>query len=159
MIPTSRVAPRLLLIAATAAVVAGCSTWQTYMPDIKQWGIYRIDINQGNFITQDLVDKLKVGQSRQQVRAILGTPLLTDPFHKDRWDYVYQFSRNRQIVETRQFSVFFADDKLARWEGDEQPVSSAELNRVAAERALPREPSADDQGILGRIVDILKGNW
>jgi outer membrane protein assembly factor BamE len=150
---------RLPLLAALALVLAGCNTWQTYLPDIKQLGVYKIDINQGNYITQDMVEKLKVGQTKQQVRTVLGTPLLSDPFHADRWDYVYQFQRNRKVVESRQFTVYFASDKLARWEGDEAPVSAAQLNRIAGERAMPPEPSADDQGYLGKIWDVLKGNW
>jgi hypothetical protein len=55
--------------------------------------------------------------------------------------------------------VYFVDDKLARWEGDELPVSTAQLNRVAADRTLAPEPSADDKGYLQRFLDILKGNW
>ncbi len=129
------------------------------MPDIKQVGVYKVDVNQGNYITQDMVEKLKVGQTRQQVKLYLGTPLLTDPFHADRWDYVYQYSRNGKVVENRNFTVYFADDKLARWEGDELPVSAAQLNRVAADRALAPEPSADDPGILSKIWQYLKDIW
>jgi outer membrane protein assembly factor BamE len=151
--------PLALPALALAVALCGCSTWQTYVPDVRQWGIYKLDINQGNYITQDMVEKLKVGQSPQQVRLVLGTPLLTDPFHKDRWDYVYQYSKSRKVVESRQFSVYFVEDKLARWEGDEAPVSATQLNRLAAERAMPAEPSAEDQGMLGRIWEILKGNW
>ena len=138
---------------------AGCSTWQTYMPDVRQLGVYKLDINQGNFITQDMVEKLKPGLSKQQVRLYLGTPLLLDPFHADRWDYIYQYRHNGKTVESCQFTVYFADDKLARWEGDELPVSAAQLNRIAADRALAPEPSADDPGILSRIWEVLKGNW
>jgi len=150
---------RIVLPCAAAVVVTGCQTWKTYMPDIEQIGVYKLDINQGNFITQDMVEKLRVGQTRQQVRIVLGTPLLIDPFHADRWDYVYLYSRNRKIVDQRQFTVYFSEDKLARWEGDELPVSAAQLNRIAADRTLPEEPSAEDPGILTRIWEILKGNW
>jgi outer membrane protein assembly factor BamE len=150
---------RLAALLALAALAAGCETIKTYVPDVRQFGVYKLDINQGNFITQDMVDKLRVGQTRQQVRTILGTPLLSDPFHKDRWDFVYQYSKNGKVVETRQFTVYFADDKLARWEGDEAPVSAAQLNRLAAERALPQQPSAEDKGFFGRMWEILKGDW
>ena len=145
--------------AATSAVLGGCQTWTTYMPAIEQFGVYKLDINQGNYLTQDMVDKLKVGQTKVQVRQVLGTPLLTDAFHDNRWDYVYQYARHGRVVERRQFAVYFVDDKLARWEGDELPVSAAQLNRIAADRALAPQPSADDQGVLGRLLDILKGNW
>ncbi len=151
---------RLASVAVLAMLVAGCAgTWKTYMPDIQQFGVYKLDINQGNYLTQDMVEKLRVGQPRQQVRQVLGTPLVTSAFHDNRWDYVYQYTRSGKRVEQRTFTVFFVDDKLARWEGDELPVSAAQLNRVAADRTLAPEPSADDQGYFGRLLDILKGNW
>src|SRR5512139_1377515 len=128
------------------------------MPDIQQFGVYKLDINQGNYLTQDLVEKLKVGQTRVQVRQVLGTPLLTSAFHDNRWDYVYQYSRNGRVVEKRQFTVWFVEDKLARWEGDEAPVSTAQLNRLAADRTLAHTPSSEDKGMFERFLDILKGN-
>ena len=88
-------------------------------------GVYKLDINQGNYISQDMVDKLKVGQTRQQVAPALGTPLVADAFHDNRWDYVYEFKRQGRTLEHRQFTVYFVDDKLARWEGDEMPPSPA----------------------------------
>jgi outer membrane protein assembly factor BamE len=142
-----------------AAVLGGCQTWTTYMPAIEQLGVYKLDINQGNYLTQDMVEKLRVGQTRLQVRQVLGTPLLTDAFHENRWDYVYQYSRHGRVVERRQFTVYFVDDKLARWEGDDVPVSTAQLNRLAADRMLAHQPSADDKGAFERFFEILKGNW
>ena len=149
---------RILAVAASAAglALAGCQTMETYMPAWGNFGVYRMDINQGNYITQDMVDRLKVGQTRQQVRLALGTPLVQSSFHENRWDYVYQFRQRGRIVESRQFAVFFVDDKLARWEGDEMPKSVAELNRAAAERTLGKMPEADDPGVLGWFVDLFK---
>ena len=147
------------LVVAMALALGGCTTWRTYLPDIQQFGVYRLDINQGNFLTQDMVDKLKTGQTRVQVRQVLGTPMLTSAFHDNRWDYTYMYKRAGRVVDHRQFAVYFVDDKVARWEGDELPVSAAQLSRIAADRALAPEPSADDQGIFGRMIEILKGNW
>ena len=67
------------------------------MPMIEQFGVYKLDINQGNYLSQDMVDKLKVGQTRPQVRTILGTPLVTSAFRADRWDYVYEFKRQGRL--------------------------------------------------------------
>jgi len=142
-----------------AVALGGCQTWTTYMPAIEQLGVYKLDINQGNYLTQDMVEKLRVGQTRLQVRQVLGTPLLADAFHENRWDYVYQYSRHGRVVEKRQFTVYFVDDKLARWEGDDVPVSTAQLNRLAADRMLAHQPSADDKGAFERFLEILKGNW
>lgn len=79
---------------------------------------YRIDIQQGNFVSQDMVTQLKHGMTKDQVRFILGTPLLTDIFHADRWDYVYLLDRPGEPPVQRRLALFFADDRLARLEGD-----------------------------------------
>ena len=79
-----------------------------------------------------MVDKLKVGQTKPQVRLALGTPLVASAFRENRWDYVYEFQRAVASLEHRQFTVYFQDDVLARWEGDEMPQSVQELNRLAA---------------------------
>ena len=142
----------LFCATAIALVLAGCF-W------IPKLGVYKLDVNQGNYVTSDQVDRLKVGQTKQQVRAFLGTPMLTDAFHANRWDYPYEFNRLGRTLEHRQFTVYFVDDKLARWEGDEMPQSVVELNRAAGEKALKPEPSADDKGFFGRLWDILKGGF
>jgi outer membrane protein assembly factor BamE len=80
---------------------------------------HRIEIQQGNYVTQDMVSKLTPGMTRDQVRYVLGTPLVTDIFHADRWEYVFRRQRaDSREVEHRRISVFFADDKLQRVEGD-----------------------------------------
>jgi len=124
----------------------------TYLPDVRQLGVYKLDINQGNYLTQDMVEKLKVGQTRQQVRTALGTPLMASAFHADRWDYVYSYTKNGKEIERRQFVVFFKDDQLERWEGDDAPVSQIELNRIAGTRTLPGDPSAYDEGFFTRML-------
>jgi outer membrane protein assembly factor BamE len=79
---------------------------------------YRIDVRQGNFVTQDMVAQLKPGLSREQVRFILGSPLLADMFHADRWDYVYRFQQGRGEVQQRSLDGVFQDNKLTRVAGD-----------------------------------------
>lgn len=76
--------------------------------------IYRIDIQQGNVVTQDMVAKLKPGMSRSQVRFALGTPMIADMFHADRWDYVYLLERDGSRVDERRLTVLFEGDKLLR---------------------------------------------
>jgi outer membrane protein assembly factor BamE len=151
---------RPLLAAVAALTIAGCAQttqpFDTFIPLITQFGVYKLDINQGNYISQDMVDKLKAGQSKAQVRAALGTPLITSPFRDNRWDYVYEFQRGGRVREHRQFTVFFKDDLLARWEGDEMPQSAQELNRIAATRSLPEDPYGQDAGVVGWIIDLLR---
>lgn len=76
--------------------------------------IYRIDIQQGNVVTQDMVAKLKPGMSRSQVRFALGTPMIADMFHADRWDYVYLLERDGRRTDERRLTVLFEGDKLLR---------------------------------------------
>lgn len=147
---------RILALATAALALAGCQTMETYMPAMKSFGVYKIDINQGNYITQDMVDRLKVGQTKPQVRLVLGTPLVQSAFRDNRWDYVYEFKRQGQVLEHRQFTAYFVDDKLARWEGDEMPKSIADLNRAAAERTLGHLPAADDPGIFNWFFEWWK---
>jgi outer membrane protein assembly factor BamE len=147
---------RAAALGCAVAFVAGCQTIETYMPVVQQLGVYKIDVNQGNYLSQDMVDRLQVGMTRQQVRATLGTPLVTSAFRESRWDYVYEFLRQGKVREHRQFTVYFADEKLARWEGDEMPQSVVELNRAAGEKALKKLPDADSQGFFGKILDWFK---
>lgn len=108
-------------------LVAACSS----VPEIKVTDYlspYRIDINQGNYLTQDMVSQLKPGQTRDQVRFILGSPLIIDTFHGgDRWDYLYRFQPGTGGVQTRRLVVFFTDGKLSRVGGDVAAGSAADL--------------------------------
>jgi len=162
-IPSPSARPRATLGLASLGLltllVGGCSTLETYMPATTTLAVYKIDINQGNYLSQDMVDKLKVGMTKPQVRTALGTPLVTSAFRESRWDYVYEYAKQGKVREHRQFTVYFVDDKLARWEGDEMPQSVVELNRAAGEKAMKPEPSADDKGFFGRLLDILKGGF
>lgn len=79
---------------------------------------YRIDVRQGNFVTQEMVVQLKPGLTRDQVRFILGSPLVTDMFHNDRWDYVYRLRPGQGEVQQRILTVFFQDNRLTRVAGD-----------------------------------------
>lgn len=95
-------------------LLAGCQS----VPMLPGLTPHKIDIQQGNYVTQDMVDKLKPGMSRSQVRFGLGTPLVVDPFHDNRWDYVYVLQKKGRIVEQRRIVVIFQEDKLLRIEGD-----------------------------------------
>ena len=115
---------------AACIALAGCS----YLP--PSLGVYKLDVNQGNYVTQDQLERLKVGQTRQQVRLVLGTPLLTDPFHASRWDYVYEFERQGRLREHSQLTVYFVDDKVARWENTELPPPPTQVAQGGASDAM-----------------------
>ncbi len=91
---------------------------------------YRIEIQQGNYVTQEMAAQLKPGLTRDQVRFVMGTPLLTDIFHEERWDYVFVRQRaNSKEVEHRRIAVFFEDGKLKRVDGDTVAVAPGNPER------------------------------
>jgi len=118
-----------LIAAATMTVLAGCSTYDSVTQSIAQRITpYRITVVQGNFVSQEAASQLKVGMSRDQVKALLGTALLADMFHADRWDYIFYFKRgSTSVVQQRDFVVLFAGDRVASWSGGENLPSNLEL--------------------------------
>ena len=151
----ARAVARVLPVALLPLMATGCATFDRYAPTWRSLGVYKIDVNQGNYLSQDMVDRLKVGMTQPQVRQILGTPLVTSPFRVDRWDYVYEYMRRGQIVEHRNFTVYFADGKVTRWEGDKLPETVVELNRSASAKALPSS-AAGDQSFWDRFLDMFR---
>lgn len=121
-------------------LLAGCSEMPT-LPALPTLAPHKIDIQQGNYVTQDMVDKLKPGMTRAQVRFVLGTPLVVDPFRTDRWDYVYLYKKGGEITEQRRLAAIFKDDKLVRLEGDVMPASpKATTDAVSADKPKPVAP-------------------
>ncbi|MBY4949325.1 outer membrane protein assembly factor BamE [Cupriavidus respiraculi] len=112
-----------LLLAAITVASAACSTYDsTSRKLVNAITPYRINIVQGNFVSREAASQLRPGMSREQVKFLLGTPLLTDVFHANRWDYVFSFRRgDTPVVQQRRFTVFFDGDSLARFGGDELP--------------------------------------
>ena len=101
---------------------------------------YKIDVVQGNFVSKEQVEALKPGMGRQQVKEILGTPLVTPLFHRDRWEYVFTLKRPGVDQQTRKLTVFFNGDTLERAEGDEMPSESefvATLGQNKAKGSVP----------------------
>lgn len=112
----SGVLPALL----AAALLPSCKSVDvTRLPGVTP---YRMVIQQGNFISQEMVSQLKPGMTKEQVRFVLGTPLVTDIFHADRWDYVFFREMPDGKKEQRNLSVVFEKDKLARVLGDLMPA-------------------------------------
>jgi len=104
------------------AAVAGCLLFASLaacgVPRIPGITPYQPEIQQGNYVSQEMISQVKPGMTREQVRFILGTPLLTDIFHADRWDYVYWREAENGKRESRRLALFFDDGKLARIAGD-----------------------------------------
>jgi outer membrane protein assembly factor BamE len=90
---------------------------------IPHFSPYKMDVRQGNFVTQEMRDKLQLGMSKQQVRYVLGTPLLSDMFHGNRWDYVYSLAQRGKVVEHQAMTLYFEGDSLTRIDDAAMPVS------------------------------------
>jgi outer membrane protein assembly factor BamE len=108
--------PRLLPVITycITLVLTGCSL--EWLP----W-VYRLDIHQGNVVSQEMVDQLRPGMTKRQVAFIMGTPLLGDPFHDDRWDYVYSNQPGGEPRVQKSISLVFKGDELAELQGDFRP--------------------------------------
>ncbi|TCS73018.1 outer membrane protein assembly factor BamE [Sulfuritortus calidifontis] len=110
-----------------ALLLTGCS-W-TEKIDLKKpieaLQPYKMDIQQGNVITQDMIAKLKPGMTPSQVRFALGSPLVVDPFRNNRWDYVYRLEKGGKLVEARRITVVFENDVLKGIEGDVTALPAA----------------------------------
>lgn len=101
---------------------------------------YKVDVIQGNFVSREQVAQLQAGMSRDQVKSVLGTPLMASLFHADRWDYV--FTLKRQGVESQSFkyTVFFKGDQLERFEGDAMPSEAEFISSLSNKRKLGKVP-------------------
>ncbi|MCS6945080.1 MAG: outer membrane protein assembly factor BamE [Sutterellaceae bacterium] len=137
---------RLLLLLLAAASLGGCEALRTWTPGFVQ--PYRPDVQQGNVVTQEMVEQLQQGMTRDQVRFLLGTPLLTSVFHRDRWDYVYYLQRGKgNERQLRRLTVYFENDRLQRVESDPMPPEKLADNLILGRRpkAVPQPPPQEPQ--------------
>jgi len=150
--------PALLL----ALCASACSTVPRLVTE------YRIDVQQGNVLNQEMVSQLRPGLNRDQVRFILGTPLLMDAFHNERWDYVFRFQEGKtNQVTARRLSVFFDQNGLLeRVSGDATSGSVEELTAPVGqtqvvdlgtldENAPPLPPPDLEPGLFRRLMESL----
>ena len=121
-----------VLVALALACLAGCSF---HLPRV-----HKIVIQQGNVITQEMVDRLKPGMTRRQVAFVMGEPVLRNEFTPDRWDYVYSIQLPNQPTEIHRLSLFFEDEVLAYFTGDFAPTSAQTNDEPGA--APPPDPAA-----------------
>ena len=103
---------RHLIALAFPLVLSACAS--SSMPEFLQ--VYQMDINQGNILSEEKVAKLRLGMSQDEVRFLLGSPMLVDIFHNDRWDYVYYLKAGKSEPEQKRISLFFENGRLAKIE-------------------------------------------
>jgi outer membrane protein assembly factor BamE len=144
-----------LLVVVPVLFFAACSTVS------EKLSPYKIDIPQGNVVTQEMVAKLKPGMTKSQVRFIMGTPLIADVFHASRWDYVYRYLKAGKLTEERKLALFFEKDLLQRVEGDVIAVSPASADKQQSAAPAPGGEASqgaaagakEEKGFFGRAME------
>lgn len=134
-----------------ALFCAACGSYSANLPSIKP---YKMDIQQGNVVTPKMMMQLRPGMSKSQVRFIMGTPLLIDTFHADRWDYFYQMRKEGKIIEQRRVILEFDGDALARVRGDVIPAGSDASAVAEPSKTEPKsiaKPKEKEKGWLDKL--------
>jgi outer membrane protein assembly factor BamE len=107
-------------------------------------GVYKINVEQGNIIDQEMADQLKPGMSRRQVRFIMGTPLVEDTFNQDRWDYAYVKRNGRNVLSESRMTVIFEGDSLLSVEGDYLPPAWSDQDAEETQNTGEEEPTDEE---------------
>ncbi|HTT08806.1 MAG TPA: outer membrane protein assembly factor BamE [Gammaproteobacteria bacterium] len=118
--------------------------------------VYKIDVQQGNVVTQDMLAKLQPGMDKSKARFIMGTPLVVDVFHQNRWDYLYTLQERGGEIKQRRVSLFFKDDKLDHIEGDVKPASGEIA--VQERRSDTVNVPEQEKTLLARMKDKMGGS-
>jgi outer membrane protein assembly factor BamE len=145
------------LASGATLLLAGCSASQE-KPQYRTSAlerlpfVYKMTVQQGNIVTDEMVDRLEPGMNKSQVRFLLGTPMLTDLFHIDRWDYTYTIRRGREDMRLTRLTLFFEDDALVRVEGDLRPDPARAANRETGDLLVSVPDWKDDRGFLARTA-------
>ena len=126
----------MLFAAILALLLSGCLT------------VYKTEIQQGNVVTQEMIDKLKPGMTRSQVRFVMGTPLIVDPFHQDRWDYYYYLRRSNETSgESQRVTVVFKNDLLIAVQGNTRIKAGDMAIKESATKPAPGDAPAKSDAV------------
>jgi outer membrane protein assembly factor BamE len=135
----------LILILVFFPYLSGCSSWSELSL------VHSPDIEQGNIITPEMVALLEPGMTQRQVRFALGTPMLIDVFHKQRWEYLFSVKRRNQPIEIKVFRVYFDGDEMTHYTGDIQPDEQISAPPEKQELLVSVPDYDGDLGILERL--------
>ncbi|WP_428606146.1 outer membrane protein assembly factor BamE [Sedimenticola sp.] len=148
-------------VCGASLLASGCSTVKDVSDAIPNALnrlplVHRPDVQQGNVVNQEAINKLKPGMSKSQVSYLLGTPMLVDVFHQDRWDYLYRMKPGNKEASQERVALYFSDDRLIRIEGDYRPQPTAEIPETKAEDetiiSVP-DYTGDRKGIFTRALE------
>ena len=138
---TTRTLLNICAAVAAACALAACSHTSGGRANPVNWITpYKIDVIQGNFVSKEQVEALKPGMTRDQVKDVLGTPLLASLFHADRWDYVFTLKRQGVESQSYKYTTFFKGDVLERFEGDAMPTEAEFILALASARRPGKVP-------------------
>ena len=136
---------KYIYVAFLAFSVGGCSLSQLKLPELKIPRVYKLSVQQGNVITQEMVDRLKPGMTRNQVEFVMGKPVLGDPFNDDQWVYIYTLEVPDYFNQVFKMVLAFEDDTLATISGDYIP-QEADAESDAAADETSDETEAESAG-------------
>lgn len=147
-----KLAPHHSLVVRAVAALVFCTLTLTACKEVRLPGVYRIDIQQGNVITQEQLALLEAGMEKRKVRFILGTPLVTDAFNQNRWDYYYSLEKLREERVQRIISVFFDGDRLVRVAGDVRAASGPMARPERIDKVVTVPDGYRDEGLLASLM-------
>jgi len=114
--------------------------------------VHKMTVQQGNIVTEEMVDRLELGMTKSQVRFLLGTPMLTDLFHTNRWDYTYTIRRAHDKMAMTHLTLLFEADRLVKVQGDLRPDPDRAAQRQPSDLLVPVPDWEDDRGLFARIL-------
>ena len=133
----------ILIVCGLASIVTGCSN---YIP------AYKIDVQQGNILTQEDIDQIKIGMDKDKIQYIIGSPTITDPFHEDRWDYAYSLKPGWGDLEKKNITLYFENNILVKTSGTVEPRADAPATNYKKQEVLVVNPVVKDKpGWIKRI--------
>jgi len=153
--------PLILMTLAVSLVLSGCAGNKDGAPEYQESAlnklpfVYQMTIQQGNIITPEMVDQLEPGMNRNQVRYILGTPMLVDMFHQDRWYYTYTVRRAHQQMEKKPLTIYFDGDILNRVEGFTSPNHSRAEAKEPEEKILSVPDWKGDSSLVKKALKAM----
>lgn len=149
-----------VVVCLAACTLSGCAREQK--PDVYQASVledlpfvYKMTVQQGNILSEEMIDRLELGMNKRQVTFLLGTPLLTDFFHANRWDYTYTIKHGHQAMEKRTLTLYFKDDVLTRIDGDVRPDRKRGESGEASEILVTVPDYQERTGIVRRGLDAM----
>ncbi|MCX4027965.1 outer membrane protein assembly factor BamE [Endozoicomonas sp. SM1973] len=145
-----------LIILVSLTCLSACSLFSdSQHQSISFPGVHKIDIQQGNVVTQEMINQLRPGMTKRQVRYIMGTPLLVDTFQQDRWDYIYSYQPGGKSRVQETLSLYFSDGKLSHFTGDfrPEPPPAIEQPQISAEPTEEASATPIEEDVIKDIIE------